>query len=204
MQYDVRGKDKPMQEGILWGNDLETAVKEAEAAQKPILISFVDPQCAVCRRMETDTFADAQTIDFLNDNFITVQLSVVEPSSSASDFSISCTPSFVVMDSSEKEYCWTSGFLDTEDLISYLTLAIAKIHFAKGNYNGASVLLDRVIADCPEGASIPEAIFYRGLCKYMNTKNVTVMKEVYDLLLSRFPQSEWTLKASAYKTLQAD
>ncbi|MEW5745498.1 MAG: thioredoxin fold domain-containing protein [Nitrospirota bacterium] len=190
-----------MQGEPLWEKRLETAVREAEAAQKPILLSFIDPRCPVCRQMEVDTFADERTVDFLRNNFITVQWTITGEAGLPAEFIVSGTPSFIVIDSSKEAYCCARGYLSPEDFISFLILAIAKMHFALGNINSASIILERVIADCPEGVSIPEAIYYRGLCKYMHTKSVDAMKEAYSLLLSRFPASRWTQRASAYKTL---
>lgn len=185
--------------GIFWHTDVETALQESETAQKPIVIEICDPECTFCAQMEATTYTDERVIDFINHNFVALRV-LSDRLPPSLHLKITGTPAFIIIDSSRKQYHQASGFHSPEDLISTLILGIVKIHFDKGKLKGALLLLDRIISDCPEGASTPEAIYCRGFYKYQHSRDEMALREAYELLRKRFPENEWTSKASHYKT----
>jgi len=56
--------------GVQWEADWMQASNRAEADNKPVMINFYTDVCPTCRRLDRDTFANAEMSAFLNDNFI--------------------------------------------------------------------------------------------------------------------------------------
>ncbi|KKO17898.1 MAG: hypothetical protein DCC43_08140 [Candidatus Brocadia sp.] len=150
--------------------------------------------------MDTVSYPDEKVIKFLN-NFVIPLRVRHDAQPLATDFSIKWTPTLVILDSDGKEHHRTVGFLSPEELIPSLLLGIAKLHFDLNAFKEALSNLEKILFDFPKSSSAPEAIYLKGVCSYKDTKNPRGLKEAYEQLQARYPESEWTKRAYPYRLL---
>ncbi|TVM03297.1 MAG: hypothetical protein CV087_06030 [Candidatus Brocadia sp. WS118] len=150
--------------------------------------------------MDTVSYPDKKVIEFIKNSFIPVRVrSDAQPL--ATDFSIKWTPTLVILDTEGKEHHRTVGFLSPEELIPVLMLGIAKVYFDLNAFKEALSRLEKILSDFPKSSSAPEAIYLKGVCLYKDTKNPKGLKEAYEQLQARYPESEWTKRAYPYRLL---
>lgn len=64
-----------MNREIPWRSNLSDACREAEKVKKPIFVDWADlPACVGCVPLENNSYPELDVIDFVNDNFVPVQL----------------------------------------------------------------------------------------------------------------------------------
>ncbi|MFO0955919.1 MAG: cytochrome c biogenesis protein CcdA [Isosphaeraceae bacterium] len=66
-------EEKLVHGGIVWGLDYDSAIAEAKASGKPVLIDFTGVNCANCRLMEKSVIPDPKVAALLRE-FVTIQL----------------------------------------------------------------------------------------------------------------------------------
>jgi outer membrane protein assembly factor BamD (BamD/ComL family) len=93
------------------------------------------------------------------------------------------------------------GFFAPDDLIATLTLG--KGHWCLGTeqFPEARAMFEEVLACYPDTEAAAEAIFFGGVTRYKISHDPKALREAYDLLTSKFPQSMWTKQATHYRLI---
>jgi hypothetical protein len=150
--------------------------------------------------MDAVSYPNKDVIEFMNNVMIPLRVSFdAQPLSS--DFKVKWTPTLVTLDQEGNEHHRTVGFLSPEELIPSLRLGIAKIGFDLNQFGEALENLDRIVTDYPKSDSTPEAIYLQAVSGYKSTEDAKQLKAGYELLLSGYPESEWTKRAYPYRLL---
>lgn len=150
--------------------------------------------------MESVTYTDPKVIDFLNEKVIPLKIQFdAEPY--ATDFQIKWTPTLIILNSEGKERRRTVGFLEVNELIPSVLLGVAKAYFETDQFDKAKENLARIIVDYSSSSAASEAVYLNGVCGYKSTHNLGLLKEAYETLKEKFPESEWTKKAYPYRLL---
>jgi len=150
--------------------------------------------------MDAVTYPDKEVIQFIQKSFIPLQLAYDAKPESA-DFNIKWTPTLITLGPDNREHHRTVGFLDPDDFIANAILGIGKYHFDNDRYPEALSLLKDIIADHPKSDVVAEAIFLQGVSRYKNSGKAIHLKEAYETLSSRYPDSEWSKRAYPYRLL---
>ena len=150
--------------------------------------------------MDAVTYPDKTVIEFIKKSFIPLQVPFDAKPLSA-DFNIKWTPTLITLGSDGKEHHRTVGFLDPDGFIFNSLLGIGKYHFDNDRYPEALSFFENIIADHHQNNGVAEAIFLQGVSRYKNSGDPKPLKEAYETLSSKYPDSEWTQRAYPYRLL---
>jgi len=150
--------------------------------------------------MDAVTYPNEKIVSFVQENLIPLQIAHdAEPLSK--DFNIKWTPTLITLGIDGREHHRTVGFLNPEDFIASALLGLGKFHFDNDRFQEALALFENLISKHPESDSVAEAIFLRGVSLYKHTGDRHFLKETYETLSSRHPDSEWSKRAYPYRLL---
>ncbi|MFO8240335.1 MAG: tetratricopeptide repeat protein [Dissulfuribacterales bacterium] len=150
--------------------------------------------------MDAVTYPDGKVTRFINDNMIPLQVRFdVQPLST--DFNIKWTPTLITLDAQGKEHHRTVGFLAPEELIPSLLLGMGKSYLEMDQFDEALAKIEKLLSEYPKSHSVPEALYWRGVCRYKATDDTRPLKEAYEQLKAEHASSEWTKRAYPYRLL---
>jgi hypothetical protein len=150
--------------------------------------------------MDAVTYPDSGVKAYFKEHAVPVRVPF-DHETLAGKFGIKWTPTLVTLDPDGMEHHRTVGFLDPNELIPSLLLGKAKTDFDLDNFEAAIGTLSSLLEDYPKSGSTPEAIFLLGVSRYKNTHDAKPLKEAYERLKDRYPESEWTKRAYPYRLL---
>ncbi len=150
--------------------------------------------------MDAVTYPEKEVIQFVQSSFIPLQIPH-DAKPESIDFNIKWTPTLITLGPDGREHHRTVGFLDPDDFIASSLLGIAKYHFDNDRYQEALSYCETVISDHPLNEAAAEALFLRGVSRYKSSGEKRHLKEAYEALNSRYPNSEWAKRAYPYRLL---
>ncbi len=150
--------------------------------------------------MDTVTYPKDNVVDFIEQYAIPLRVPH-NHQPLAADFGVTWTPTIIILDKSGTEHHRTVGFLDADDLKASVLLGTAKIFSDDEKFENALDFLEKLIKNHPQSGFTPEAIFLQGVCRYKSTHNPQLLKEAYQQLNERYPESQWTKRAYPYRLL---
>ncbi len=151
--------------------------------------------------MDAVTYPDEAVITFMNQNLIPLRIpSDQQPL--AEQYGVAWTPALFILDGEGRSHQATVGFLDPEEFISSLLLGIGNMYFHKDDFTEALDCYATILADHTDSDAAPEALFQTGVARYKSSGDPIPLKEAYEQLKTKFPQSTWTKRAYPYRLIQ--
>lgn len=146
------------------------------------------------------TYPDERVAKFLSLNFVPVQ---IETSNTAmmQRFSVSWTPTLIVLDADGREHYRAVGFFTPEDMIATFLTAKGRWALDTDQLTDARAIFEEVISCYADRDAAAEAIFFLGVAKYKMSHDPKPLRETYDELKAKFPQSLWTKQADHYRLI---
>lgn len=153
--------------------------------------------------MNTGPYSDEKVQKFIMENFIPLKSECFwdKPTELMQKFAIKWTPTLIVHDPEGKEHHRTVGYLPIDDLIAQLILAKGKIYFDADHFPEAIAQFQTVIDRYPNAGAAPEAVFLLGVAGFKRTHDAKFLRQIYDRLTDKYPQSEWARRAEAYSAI---
>jgi len=151
--------------------------------------------------MDAVTYPDKAVIDFINSNMIPVRVRHDQKPLSE-DFKVKWTPALITLDMDGIERHRTVGFLPPEELVPSLMLGIGKAHLERGEFSRAIPRFENLVSKYAKSDSAPEAVFFLGVAQYQSAHDPKFLRKAYDQLTAKYPQSEWTKRASPYSAIK--
>ena len=122
--------------GVGWKASLDGALVEAKQKQKYVLADVYTDWCGWCKKLDKDTFQDAQMVRYLKGKFICVKLNAEgskEGKAAAKKYHVHGFPCSLVFNTEGKFIGRLSGYMEPdkfqsalEDLIAHPTAAAAE------------------------------------------------------------------------------
>jgi hypothetical protein len=150
--------------------------------------------------MDAVTYPNPQVVQLIREKFLPVRIQ--HNRDLGGRFSIKWTPTVVLLDTKGTEAYRTVGFLPPEHLISSLTFGLGEVNLQEGKYENALSYFNKVASTFPGSEEAPAAIYYAGVTRFKITDDPTTMKEAYETLSVRYPDSSWAKKAVPYSLTQ--
>ncbi len=113
--------------------------------------------------MDTVTYPNPRTVEFVNRYMIAVRAHTNSLPQWATRFVIQYTPTVITLDGDGKEHHRTVGFLPPEEFIPSLMLGIGKAHFEAKEFTKAKAMLEWLLMEFPhsQAASAASDLKYR-------------------------------------------
>lgn len=116
---------------IPWSTDIEDALHRAEENGQPVLMEFTASWCVFCRKMEKNTFTNADVAQRISDNFVAVQVDADHNKDLVKDLGIKGLPAILIVLPDLTVIERISGFQTPEALIPKLD-AVSATHGSHG------------------------------------------------------------------------
>ncbi|MGD8613948.1 MAG: hypothetical protein PVI93_23235 [Desulfobacterales bacterium] len=142
------------------------------------------------------TYPNLQVATLLNENFIPVQVDIEKVSKLANEFQAIWTPNLNVLDRNQKRVYWVEGWLAPSEFAAMLDVARGHFFLRGKKYTQAEPIFKEVFEQHPLSQFAPEALYYRGVSRYLNSHEVDELKEDWIMLQRFYPQSTWSLRSN--------
>jgi len=142
------------------------------------------------------TYPDRQVAALLNENFIPVQVNFEEVAKLADEYQAIWTPNLNVIDGRRKRVYWVEGWLPPAEFVAMLGVARGHYFMRGKKYPEAAVLFKGVFEQNPRSQFAPEALYYRGVSRFLDGHKVDHLKEDWIMLQRFYPQSAWSLRSN--------
>ncbi|MBV6519848.1 MAG: thioredoxin family protein [Candidatus Brocadia sp.] len=145
------------------------------------------------------TYPDAAVREFINKNFIPLQINVQSGSDLPGKYRAFWTPTILVLDSLGTEYYRFNGFLPPEEFLPQLHFGLAFMALERQDYKTASAQLKATVDRYPRSDIAPEAQYWYGVSEYKGSHNVDALLQAWRKIRKDYPQSIWAKKVSFVK-----
>jgi|WetSurMetagenome_2_1015567.scaffolds.fasta_scaffold1087576_1 thioredoxin:protein disulfide reductase len=105
---------------ITWQTDYENAVKEAAAAEKPILLELYMEGCGHCARLHKETLVDDQVTAAINAKFVPVRIDGRGRMDLVKKFDVKGAPTTLILSPQEQEKHRFVGFQSPAEYLQEL------------------------------------------------------------------------------------
>lgn len=146
------------------------------------------------------TYPDERVAKFISLNFVPVQIQTSNQSM-MQRFSVSWTPTLLVLDADGREHYRAVGFFAPEDMIATFLTAKGRWALDTDQLPEARALFEEVISCYSDKDAAAEALFFLGVAKYKMSHDPKPLRETYDELHAKFPQSTWAKQADHYRLI---
>lgn len=122
-------------DGIAWRRDLDVAKQEAKQSGKPILVDFFATWCGPCKKMDSQTWSDAEVSKQL-DAWIPVKVDVDQHQELAASYKVKGVPTLVFLGPDGRLVSTFVGFAGPDEVLGLMKEARSQVKAA--NHSSAS------------------------------------------------------------------
>ena len=134
----------------------------------------------------------------ISENFIPVKIHIQHKPELFERFGAAWTPTQLILDAEGKERHRIEGFLPREDFLAQLEVGLARVAFEHHEFGAAERRFRAVCDQHPRAGIAPEACYWAGVSAYKATHAPEPLESTAQRLRERYPESEWTRKASVW------
>lgn len=143
-------------------------------------------------------YPDERVARFITDNFIPVKAHVKQQPETFQRFHATWTPTQLVLEPDGTERYRIEGFLPVDDFLAQLEMGVGRLLFERQDFAGAERRFHAVCEEHPRAGAAPEACYWAGVAAYKSNNQPAPLHDTAVLLRERYPESEWTRKASVW------
>jgi thioredoxin-related protein len=108
------------------------------------------------------------------------------------------TPTVLIMDYDGVERLRIEGYLPKEEFRAHLEMGLARVAFMGKKWADAERRYAEVVERYPDSKVAAEAVYWKGVSRYKQTNDHTVLGEVPEQLKEKYADTVWALKASVW------
>jgi thioredoxin-related protein len=146
--------------------------------------------------MGSVTYPDLMVASLLNAYFVPVQVKIDEFSKLAAQYSAIWTPNLNVLDGEENIIYRAEGWLPPSEIAAMLLLARGHYYLRHKKFRDAGPTFDEVFVKYPQSSFAPEALYYKGVSRYLVSHSVSDLKEDWIMLQRFYPTSIWAVRSN--------
>lgn len=182
---------------IPWLNNLPDALGRAGEARVPVLLDWSDlPSCVGCVSLENNTYPDEGVADYLNQNFIPVQLNQRDSPDLFVRNRVVWTPTVSVLNARGEELDRWVGYLPPGEFLPRAKFARAQAALLSGDYAAAVETFSDINARHADSFVAADALYWLGVARWKLGRSFDDLSAEWQRLAELYPQSEAALKAS--------
>jgi len=132
----------------------------------------------------------------LNEFFVPIQLDVDQARDMVKKFRVIWTPNINLMDGDGNLFYHVEGWLPPSEFSAMLMVAHGHHFLHRENYSKAEEIFHTVWDKYPRSGFTPEALYYYGVCKYLESHEGEDLVEGWQVLQRYHPQSSWGIRSS--------
>jgi hypothetical protein len=142
------------------------------------------------------TYPDLCVAAALNEFFVPLQLNVDEAKETAKKFRVMWTPNINLLDGEGNLFYHVEGWLPPSEFSAMLMAAHGRHFLLQENYSEAWEIFHTVWDKYPRSSFTPEALYYFGVAKYLQSHKAEDLVEGWQTLQRYHPQSSWGIRSS--------
>jgi hypothetical protein len=135
---------------------------------------------------------------FIRENFVPLGAHIKEHPAWFKRFDAIWTPTILVMDADGHERWRIEGYLPKDEFRAQLEMGLARVDATQKKWDAAGRRYAHVAEAYPNAKVAPEALYWRDVSTYNATHDHVPLQNVAKELRERYPDSEWTMKASVW------
>lgn len=112
---------------VEWRTDYTTARKEAEEKKLPLVVVVGTEQCVYCRKLESTTFADKETLALLAGKVILLKVDANKEPEFCKAMRVTIYPTTVIAGADGKVFAYLSGYVAPDQFRDHATKAFGLI-----------------------------------------------------------------------------
>ena len=137
------------------------------------------------------TYPNEAVGEIIRDNFIPVQINIVDRPEFTDRFLSRWTPTIIFIDPDGRDHRRQSGYTPPEHFVADLMMGMAQVAFNLKRYEEAITLYERVVDEFPNSFAAPEALYMVGVSRYRATDDGSNLDTYWDQVMERYPGSRW-------------
>lgn len=142
------------------------------------------------------TYPDLTVATILNEYFVPVQINVDHAHDLVERFQVIWTPNLNVLDTSEDVIYHVEGWLPPSDCAAMLMVGLGHFYLHEKRFEDGVSIFQEVWDKFPHTDFAPEALYYSGVGKYLESHNVSDLSGRWKMLQDHYPQSTWSMRSS--------
>lgn len=142
------------------------------------------------------TYPDSQVAGFLNEYFVPVQVDIEKAAKLADRLQVLWTPNLNIINGREKRFFHSIGWLPPSELTAMLQTALGHYFLTRKKYFDAAPAFAAAFDKYPRSVFAPEALYFKGVCRYLSSHSVDELKEDWIMLQRFYPDSQWAMKSN--------
>ena len=142
------------------------------------------------------TYPDLTVANVLNTCFIPVQVNIEKVDELADRYLAKWTPNLNILDGKGDVIYKIEGWLPPSETAAMLILARGHYFRRHNRYQDAVTDFEKVLSTYPRSSFAPEAQYYKGVGRYLDSHEVDDLKEEWITLQRFYPASTWAVRSN--------
>lgn len=154
--------------------------------------------------MDTVTYPQPDVQRFIREHLVPVQFDVLDRPEVKRQFNSGWTPTVIVQDADGREHRRSLGYLDPRRFVAEMALARLMDAIDRQDWAQAKVRAGEARQlTAGDAAREPEALYWSAVAEYLTSADHTGLKDGWERLMQRFPDSDWSKKAEFIRHLRS-